>query len=381
MHDFLVVGAGPAGLFASIELSSRNMDVLVFEEDKKIGIPRHCTGVISSEAAKLIGNAASSSLLKKIKTAYFIYDNNKRIKISFPEEVTNVLERVRFEEILFDEANKRGAEIFLGEKVKKVNIFKDKVSVVTTKGEFEARALIYAAGSKPSILDFLKNPSSIPAIQYEMEGDPINESAVEIIFCEYAKGFFVWKVPTSNHSFLIGLANSRISPKKALDKFIYRKGIKGNVRAIYSGRIITGGAISRNVFNNIAIIGDSAGHVKPTTGGGLFFGILGAKIVGSLFPYYLETKDYSILRKMEKLIDDWIKKRIIRMKKFSDFFFSLEDKRRNLILDAIASTNAVNKLKGEIQDFHENVITLLIKDLSLNYNALIRLLRSLLYFK
>ncbi len=380
MRDFLVIGAGPTGLSASIELSKKNMDVLVFEEDNKIGVPRHCTGVISSEAAKLIGNAAFSSTIKKIKTAYFIYDN-KRIEISFPKEVTNVLERIRFEEILFDEANKLGAEIFLGEKVKKISILKDRVSVVTKRGEFEARALIYAAGSKPSLLSFLRNPISIPAMQYEMEGDPIDESAVEITFCEEAKGFFAWKAPTSSHSFLIGLANSSISPKKALDKFIQKRGIKGKISAIYSGKIITGGAVSRNIFDNVAIIGDSAGHVKPTTGGGLFFGILGAKIVGSLFPFYLETRDLSVLKKMEELTEYWIRKRISRMKKFSDFFFKLGDKQRELILDTIANTNAIGRLKEEIQDYHENVIALLIKDLSLNYNSLFGLIKSFLYRK
>jgi flavin-dependent dehydrogenase len=376
MHDFIVVGAGPTGLYASIELAKRNNHVLVLEEDKRIGIPRHCTGVISYEAAKLIGNSAFNSAVNKVNSAIFKY-GKKSFEISFPSETTLILDRIKFEELLFEESEKLGNEIMLGKRVKRIRLLKDKVIVDADK-EYEAKALIYAAGSKPSLLDFLKAPASIPAIQYEIEGEVENDKSVEIIFSNEAKDFFVWKAPTSSNSFLLGLANSEISPKKALDKYIEKNAIKGKIRAIYSGKIIISGALERNVFQNIAIIGDSAGHVKPTTGGGLFFGILGAKIIGSLFPYYIESKNNNILKKIIHLNRKFINERINRMKRFSKIFFSLSEKQKEIILDSLFKSGAIKEISIDMQDFHENVISLFLKDLSLSYKGILSLIETYL---
>src|SRR5579875_715184 len=293
MLDFIIVGAGPSGLYSAIELAKNGNEVIVLEEDRKIGIPRHCTGIISNDAAKLIGNAAFGSIVNKVKRAVFKYDN-KSFDLSFPSDVTLVLDRIRFEELLYEEASKLGCKIFTGKRVKKIDIQKDKV-VVDAGDVHYAKGLIYAAGSRPSLLPFMKTPESIPGMQYEIEGEVEDQEAVEIIFAKEAEGFFAWLAPTSSSSFLVGLANSKISPKLALDKFIEKRRIKGKISAVYSGRIVIGGALKENVFSRVAFIGDSAGHVKPTTGGGLFFGTLGSKIIGSLFPSYLESFDPKVL--------------------------------------------------------------------------------------
>ena len=47
MHDLIIIGGGPSGLSSAIEASNYNIDILIIEEDKKVGIPRHCTGIIS----------------------------------------------------------------------------------------------------------------------------------------------------------------------------------------------------------------------------------------------------------------------------------------------------------------------------------------------
>jgi flavin-dependent dehydrogenase len=53
--EVAVVGGGPAGLIAARELASKGVQVKVFEEHSKIGIPNHCAGVLSIEGLKRIG--------------------------------------------------------------------------------------------------------------------------------------------------------------------------------------------------------------------------------------------------------------------------------------------------------------------------------------
>ena len=50
LYDALIVGGGPAGLFAARELARRGFSVVLFEEHERVGDPVHCTGVLGTES-------------------------------------------------------------------------------------------------------------------------------------------------------------------------------------------------------------------------------------------------------------------------------------------------------------------------------------------
>src|SRR5712691_1587779 len=52
-RDVIVVGAGPAGLYAALSLAAQGFDVCVLEEHDDIGVPTHCTGLVSAETYDL----------------------------------------------------------------------------------------------------------------------------------------------------------------------------------------------------------------------------------------------------------------------------------------------------------------------------------------
>ena len=43
-----IIGAGPAGLYTAYLLAKQGREVNVFEQDKEIGLPIQCTGIITS---------------------------------------------------------------------------------------------------------------------------------------------------------------------------------------------------------------------------------------------------------------------------------------------------------------------------------------------
>src|SRR5262245_46786693 len=70
MHDVVIVGAGPAGLFSAARLASAGLDVVVLEEHAEAGVPVHCTGVFADNAFEEFG-LTRQSVLNPLKRARF----------------------------------------------------------------------------------------------------------------------------------------------------------------------------------------------------------------------------------------------------------------------------------------------------------------------
>ena len=53
MHDVIVVGGGPAGLYTALLLARDGFDVAVLEEHDRSGEPVHCTGVLADGGVQI----------------------------------------------------------------------------------------------------------------------------------------------------------------------------------------------------------------------------------------------------------------------------------------------------------------------------------------
>jgi flavin-dependent dehydrogenase len=107
----------------------------------------------------------------------------------------------------------------------------------------------------------------------------------------WAPGFFAWLVPTGSCSARIGLALPLQSAHDAmtyLDRFINHHPLihdrMKSGRCTYQGihLLPTGGPPAQTVADGILLVGDAAGQVKSTTGGGICFGIRCANIAGEV---------------------------------------------------------------------------------------------------
>lgn len=307
--DVIVVGAGPAGAFSAYHAAKLGAEVEVHEEHTESGISPHCTGHVSLAGLKQLDLKLPRNLVEnEIRSAIFHSPSNQHFAVKFSSPVTCVINRERFDEYLREKALEAGVRIVYNSHVRSLTAKKDSiigVAAETRKGVEESRSkvVINAEGVSSILLKRagLPSPNSRLTVKgIEADVDRIMDielDSVEVFLTrEFAPGLFAWIVPRSDGSAKIGLGTEKGNPVDCLRRFIHKNPIarlrlKGShLTRIVCHPISLGGPISKTFHNGLLIVGDAASHVKPTTGGGIVMGLMGAKIAGEVAALSINKK-------------------------------------------------------------------------------------------
>jgi len=301
IDEIITIGAGPAGLFASEVIAKKNINVTIFEEHKKVGIPLHCSGLLSVSGLKLLGEGNPNKpyvLNSKIKGAIFYSPSGISFEVMANEVKAFVVDRTLFDQEIAYRAQRAGVTIKPYHRV--VNILRKNNSLkVIVENLMEKKKMqvitpivIDAEGRSARLrtkLGLTYKLTQLPAYQYVVENViPLNVEQVELFFdTRIAKNFFAWIIPIDETMAKVGLATAVGNPKANLDLFMSRPLVaerfkQSRIQYGYGGSVVTSGPIRRIYDNNLLVVGDAAGHVKPTTGGGVVLGGLCAKFAGNI---------------------------------------------------------------------------------------------------
>lgn len=179
----------------------------------------------------------------------------------------------------------------------------------TGNGErtLEGRAAVIANGFGsllPSKLGLGRIHEFMVGAQTEVQTAGVDE--VEVYFSQsLAPGFFAWLAPVSPTRARAGLfARKKSGPH--MKAFLAEIASQGKIQD-GEGKVTYGGIplrpLARTYGDRVLVVGDAAGHVKPTTGGGVYFGLLGADIASDVLGNALAVGDLSarMLSRYEKL--------------------------------------------------------------------------------
>ncbi len=213
-----------------------------------------------------------------------------------------VLDRTGFDKHLADIATNNGARIYTKKLVKEVKTRKKGLTEVKLrKSDVKSNIIINAEGVTPNSLltrkdSVIEQKGSLIGVNVELEGVDIEPNIVEVWFNQkLAPNFFCWVAPIGDNSARIGLATNRKGVIKNLQKFVmlrFKKDVrKFSVNSPKGGYILTGGPIQKTFYDKLLIVGDAAGQVKPTTGGGVVLGGLCALTAGKTVSEALEEDD------------------------------------------------------------------------------------------
>jgi geranylgeranyl reductase family protein len=372
-HDVIIIGAGPAGSYIAYELASLGHDIAVFEEKSAPGLNSCCTGIISTECFRSL-DLGADEILTRIDSARFFSPSGRCLRLQTQDVQAYVVNRLLLDKEIASKAQSLGAQYHFSSLVVDVVPQKDNALVETlcsgTREIFKARAVVLAGGFKPRLpvklgLGRIKN--FLVGAQAEIEARNIDE--LEVYFSqEVAPGAFAWLVPTSPNTAYVGLlatSHARLHLQKFLNDLFGRGRVVSEVAKIEQKPVPVGN-LARSYGDRILAIGDAAGQVKPTTGGGIYFGHIGARVAAGVLDEALRHDNLTAgrLSRYQKQWKAKMGKELSRGRRARWAYAKLSDRQIEGILNAVDASGTAEVLLNSSDfsfDWHSKLIMAVLK--------------------
>jgi geranylgeranyl reductase family protein len=350
VSDAIVVGGGPVGSFAALNLARLGVKVTVFEEHAAIGSPSHCAGHLGIRSLRNLGlyPLPSGIVENTFSNANFYSSTGTKLSVRLARPVTCAVNRALFDRYLAEKAEAAGVRYCLNSRVRSLlvdNGFVKGVNVEqkdTSEEKVSAKIVVDAEGIASRILrqtglPALNRARLVYAVETEVENvKNVEPDAVEVFLGkDYAPGFYAWLIPRLDGTAKVGLATKTGNPKEFLQRLMLKHPVASQqlgtarITRIAFHPISLGGPISKAYSNGFLAVGDAASQVKPTTGGGVVFGLTCARIAAQVASEAIRRNDMSssYLRLYQKRCGDALGFDVnvmLRMRKFLD---ALSDER------------------------------------------------------
>jgi geranylgeranyl reductase family protein len=285
MIDVCVVGAGPAGLVLAARLASRGFAVTVAEEHDVVGDPVHCTGVMSVEAIADLSLPAEA-VLNQLSTVRFFAPGGATFSYTTPQPEATVIDRGVFDAALAARAEAAGAIVLRGQKVQNIDVAGSAVRISLAGRDIDARAAVLACGANYRFqrkFQMGMPVAFLQSAQLEMRCEAAGD--VEVHFGrEISPKGFAWAVPVTRPggSFVRVGAMAQSGADRSFTRMLRR--IAERWRLLIPRdvtprrRLLPLGPLPRTYADRVIAVGDSAGLVKPTTGGGIYYSVVSGEL-------------------------------------------------------------------------------------------------------
>jgi geranylgeranyl reductase family protein len=291
VHDVVVIGAGPAGAITARLLAERGHDVVMLEEHPDVGIPVHCTGLLGLDTFDEF-SLPRSLILEQASSARFWAGAGQSVGVQSDRIQAAVIDRAALDGLLAARATQAGVELRCGCRADAVRVTPEEV-IVDARGlpvPVRARVCVLACGASYRFHRQLGLGLPDVFLQSAQLQTPFPEMPeIEVRFGrEVAPAGFAWMVPFKRD----GVPHARIglmSETQSGERFkafaaslCGRAGVDPARLPQARRKILPLGPVARTYADRLVAVGDAAGLVKPTTGGGIYYGLLSGTLAASV---------------------------------------------------------------------------------------------------
>jgi digeranylgeranylglycerophospholipid reductase len=290
-YDVIVVGAGPAGATAAYSAARHGAKVLLLEEHTQIGRPIQCTGLLSLRGWRL-ARAPESLVVREITGVRVHSPDGSVYELGGDRVRAYVIDRDRFDQHLVERAARAGVTVQVGTRAVALGEYQEGARTLITRTPggaqqpLKASVIIGADGPHSLLAQHAGLPrpqKMLLGLQALIEHHAQRSDFVEVFFGRrFAADGFAWSVPAAEGTARVGLLTERFrEAKPCFERLRAEHHSSGRILSYQSGMIPIGPA-RRTVADGFLIVGDAAGQAKPTSGGGIYTGMLCGRIAGEV---------------------------------------------------------------------------------------------------
>lgn len=293
-YDFVVIGAGPGGLLAALNLAKFGPGYSIALVDRKDPWqePVACAEAVhKKDLIDLVGTVPEPWIREEVDGVLFVAPNGTKIKLQ-QKGSGLLIDRALMHKNLAEDCEKNGVHCNFRTRVSSVGHYKNGTRMLKFdglfKGEIKARVVIDASGPG---LGFGKGEDIVqgnfdlePAIFALVRGAKYPTNYIQMFFGKcYAPGGYAWLFPRDEKVANIGLVIGKDyvknnSPRKALTSFLRKNFPKAEVELIKGGGIPCGHSIESFAVNNLFKVGDAANMVNPISRAGILEAMEGGRL-------------------------------------------------------------------------------------------------------
>lgn len=299
-YDVAIIGAGPSGSRTAEALAASGHRVVLLERDPEPGLPVHCTGIVSTECFDRY-HLPSSLILRSVSSFVLRSPSGRGAPVKRNATQAHVLDRIALDRLLAQRAVDAGAELITSATVTAIDWDGQSVRVhgkiASREKVLDARAAVLATGHGSRLqrhVGLSTRGEVVSGCQAVVEAPDVDE--VEV-FTGSVMGFggYGWLVPWKPGLALTGLLTRRdtMAHLQAHIAKLQEAGRIGAVRELFRLRALPLGVPERSVVDGVLGVGDAVSQVKPTSGGGIYYGLLGAEAAAQTLTEALAADDVS----------------------------------------------------------------------------------------